>query len=33
VRLRDGTLQLAELHWNEATGIGKKEFKIKRYLT
>ena len=32
VRLRDGTVQLAELHWYEATGIGKKEFKIKRYL-
>jgi len=23
---------VAELHWYEATGIGKKEFKIKRYL-
>ena len=32
VRLADGTLRLAELHWYEATGIGKKEFKIKQYL-
>jgi len=22
----------AEVHWYEATGIGKKELKIKRYL-
>ena len=33
VRLRDGTLRMAELHWYEATGIGRKEFKIKLYLT
>jgi hypothetical protein len=32
VRLADGSIVLAELHWYEATGIGKKEFKIKRYL-
>jgi hypothetical protein len=32
VRLADGTLRLAEVHWYEAHGIGKKEFKIKRYL-
>ncbi len=31
VRLRDGTERLAEVHWYEATGVGKKEFKIKRY--
>ncbi len=24
---------LAELHWYEANGIGKKEIKIKRYLS
>lgn len=30
VRLPDGSQRLAELHWYEATGIGKKEFKIKR---
>ena len=32
MRLSDGTIRLAELHWYEARGIGKKEFKIKRYL-
>jgi hypothetical protein len=29
VRLKDGTIHLAELHWYEAHGIGRKEFKIK----
>lgn len=32
VRLEDGTICLAEIHWYEATGIGKKEFKIKHFL-
>ena len=32
VRLPDGSIMRAELHWYEATGIGKKEFKIKRYI-
>lgn len=32
VELVDGTVRVAEIHWYEATGIGKKEFKIKRYL-
>lgn len=32
VRLADDTVRLAELHWYEATGIGRREFKIKRYL-
>lgn len=32
IELSDGSIRLAELHWYEATGIGKKEFKIKRYL-
>jgi hypothetical protein len=32
VRLSDGTVRLAELHWYEATGIGRKELKLKRYL-
>ncbi len=32
VRLSDGTIRLVELHWYEASSIGKKEFKIKRYL-
>ena len=32
VRLADGTTREAELHWYEATGVGQREFKIKRYL-
>ena len=32
VRLGDGWVGRAELHWYEAAGIGKKELKIKRYL-
>ncbi len=32
VQLTDGTIRMAEIHWYEASGIGKKEFKIKRYL-
>ena len=32
IRLANGRLRLAELHWYEAHGIGKREFKRKRYL-
>jgi hypothetical protein len=32
VRLSDGSIHTAELHWYEATGIGRKEFKIKHLL-
>ena len=32
VKLLDGSMRVAEVHWYEATGIGKKEFKIKRFL-
>ncbi|HUS11830.1 MAG TPA: hypothetical protein VMZ30_15285 [Pyrinomonadaceae bacterium] len=32
VRLNDGTIHLAEVHWFEAHGIGKKKMRIKRYL-
>ena len=32
VRLDDGTVALAEVHWYEASGIGKVEFKIKRFI-
>jgi hypothetical protein len=32
VRLADGSIHLAELHWYEAAGIGRKEFKIKHLL-
>lgn len=30
VRLADGTVCEAEIHWFEAHGIGRKDFKIKR---
>ncbi len=32
VRFDDGTERWAELHWYEATGVGRKEMKIKRIL-
>jgi hypothetical protein len=32
IRLKDGLIRVAELHWYEARGIGKKEFKRKKYL-
>jgi hypothetical protein len=32
VRLSTGQIRLAEIHWYEAHGIGKKRFKIKRFL-
>ena len=32
IRLRNGRVRLAEVHWYEAHGIGKKELKRKRYL-
>ncbi len=32
VRLADGTLHQAEVHWYEATGLGRKEMKIKYLL-
>jgi hypothetical protein len=32
IRLPDGTIKLAELHWYEGHGKGKKEIKIKKYL-
>jgi hypothetical protein len=31
-RVCDGSTHLAELHWYEASGIGRKEFKIKHLL-
>src|ERR1043166_7781198 len=33
VRVEDGTVSEAELHWFEAHGIGKRRMKIKRLLT
>ena len=32
VRLADGTVRRAEIHWYEATGIGRRELKIKRFI-
>ena len=32
VRLPDGSVCLAEVHWYEAHGIGRKEFKVKMIL-
>jgi hypothetical protein len=32
LRLSDGTVCNAELHWHEAHGIGRKEIKLKRFL-
>jgi hypothetical protein len=32
IRLKSGRVRLAELHWYEAHGIGRKEMKRKLYL-
>jgi hypothetical protein len=32
VELEDGTILKAEIHWFEAHGIGRRDFKIKRVL-
>jgi hypothetical protein len=32
IRLPGGRVRKAELYWYEAHGIGRKEFKRKRYL-
>ena len=32
IRLQNGRVARAELHWYEAHGIGRKELKRKRYL-
>lgn len=29
VRLKDGSIHTAEVHWYEAHGIGRQEFKLK----
>ncbi|MCG3163207.1 MAG: hypothetical protein JMDDDDMK_04592 [Acidobacteria bacterium] len=29
VKLLDGTIHTAEIHWYEAHGVGKRDFKIK----
>jgi hypothetical protein len=32
IGLPNGSVRRAELHWYEAHGVGRKEFKIKRFL-
>ena len=32
VRLADGTIWEAEIHWFEAHGIGRRDFKIKKVI-
>jgi len=32
IRLTDSTVRIAELHWYEGHGKGRKETKIKKYL-
>ncbi len=32
IRLRTGRVRMAEIHWYEAHGIGKREIKRKYYL-
>ena len=32
IRLPNGKLRRVELHWYEAHGIGKRDFKIKTYI-
>ena len=32
IQLKNGRIRIAELHWYESHGIGKREIKRKRYL-
>lgn len=32
VRLEHGNVRLAELHWYEAHGVGRRKMKIKQFL-
>jgi hypothetical protein len=32
VRLSDGTVREAEVHWFEAHGVGQKDFKVKKVI-
>jgi hypothetical protein len=32
VKFKDGPICEAELHWYEATGVGRRELKVKRLL-
>jgi len=33
VRLPDGTITKAEVHWYEMSNIGRKEIKVKRFIS
>lgn len=33
VELPNGRIRFVELHWYESHGVGRQEFKIKRYLS
>jgi hypothetical protein len=32
IRLDDGTIRIAEIHWYEAHGVGRRKMKVKRFL-
>lgn len=32
VKFKNGMIRIVELHWYEASGLGKKEFKIKTFM-
>jgi hypothetical protein len=32
IRLPDNSIRMAEIHWYEAHGVGRKGWKIKRFL-
>ena len=32
VILRNGTIRVAEVHWYEAAGVGRREYKVKHFL-
>jgi hypothetical protein len=32
IQFDDATIRRAEIHWYEATGIGRREYKIKAFL-
>lgn len=33
IRLRNGSIRRAEIHWYEAHGVGKKSIKVKRFVS
>ena len=33
VRLPDGTITKAEVHWYEMSNVGRKEIKVKRFIS